>query len=137
MVRKDTVLRTLLIQPQPLKRQRIKDLKERAGSWRALAKKLRYKSKSTIITAYAHPDRMTPKLAARIRNYELELEAETGNYFEVTLIKPKKLPKRFRVAVEPRKCAGHREWCLFEKPTDTFCNDECRELAQAKRAKKK
>lgn len=134
---KDTKIHTLIMNPQAITRAHIKELKERAGSWVRFAKKLGYKSKSTIISAYAHPERITPKLQNRIREYEMELEAEVGHYFDVTLVNGvKHVPKRFRITQKMELCKGHREYCTYIDKQG-FCNDECRELFKAKQARKR
>lgn len=128
--------RMILLEPRPVTRQYIRELKEEAGSWNNLARALCYSSKSSVIEAYAHPERITKRLVWRIREYELEREASLGHYHLVALGDGiKRIPKHIRFAQPFVMCKGHRANvpCVDK---NGFCDDECKELFAARGRKK-
>jgi len=129
--------RTILLEPRPVTRQYIRELKEEAGSWNNLARALRYQSKSSVIEAYAHPERITQRLVWRIREYELQREASLGQYHLVTLGDGiKRIPKHIRFAQPFVMCKGHRANvpCVDK---NGFCDAECKELFAARTSRKR
>ena len=100
-------------------------------SWRDMAIAMHYKSKASVITPYAHPDRASEKFCVRLRQLEADLKQERGDVYEV--IPLVRLPRRFRIVARPRRCAGHGEWCLFDDPKQIYCSEECKRLHKEKR----
>jgi hypothetical protein len=128
-------MRAILLEPRPVTRQYIRELKEEAGSWNNLARALRYSSKSSVIEAYAHPERITKRFVWRIREYELQREASLGHYHIVTLgDEITRIPKHIRFAQPFVMCKGHRVNvpCVDK---NGFCDEECKELYLARQRK--
>ena len=128
-----SVVQVILFNPQPITRQRIKELRDHAGSWDKLRKKLGYKSDSTIRAAHYYPNRITTPLANRVRNYELAIEAELGHYVTVEFGNGiKRVAPHLRITHKFVVCKGHRLPCSWVDKNG-FCGDECRAKAKEKK----
>lgn len=132
MVKKNQCVTVTLVRMQSSRvRNDIKCLRDKYNlSWRELAFLMGYKTKSSVVKVWAHPETCSQRFRNRLIMAEAKLREERNDVYQVMALV--RLPRRFRVVGRARRCLGHGEWCLFGDSQQRFCNSECEILYQKK-----
>lgn len=125
---------------KPVEALEIKLLRRRLGwSQRRLAAEL---GVSNTYVSHAEADRgdWTVGKRTRVRFRALEKRVHDATVWperqRLIVFAKFKLPKEIAVLVRPRKCRGHKRYCLFRTPRQRYCGDECKRLWKERRKRK-